>query len=125
MQLKNLNGTIKLSGLLAAGDDMVLKDYLEQMMNEFPVIIEDSLFAYEELQLMELGSNTIKLFYGKSDTLKSEVESFNGIRHGRFREYYPSGNLKTYGKYRKGVKTGTWYQFGNHKELLKKDNYPE
>ena len=50
--------------------------------------------------------------------VKFEVELKDGLKHGDYREYYPNGNLKIKGKFKKGIQTGTWKVYEEKEEEL-------
>ena len=66
---------------------------------------------------------TAKRFIKKYATgaVQFEVELKDGLKHGRYTAYYPDGNEKMTGRFRKDIQVGTWRYFDKDgKPLLRK-----
>jgi len=52
-----------------------------------------------------------------------EVGLKDGVRHGRYLEYYPNGEIKIKGKYRKDAQIGQWRAYDESGEVVKKKRF--
>ncbi len=56
-------------------------------------------------------------------TQKYEVEIKDGMKHGSYYEYHPTGELKVKGKYKEDLMEGTWRYYDEQGNLVKKERY--
>ncbi|MFM9945932.1 MAG: toxin-antitoxin system YwqK family antitoxin, partial [Bacteroidia bacterium] len=85
--------------------------------------ILDSMDDVQRFLMTKFEHNVIKDYYGNSDNLRFEAETKRGELHGRYREFYETGELKVYGRYRKGEKRGVWYNYNKDGTLQKKEPF--
>ena len=64
-----------------------------------------------------------KQFHPGSEQLHIKGKTKWGIMHGKYNEFYLTGELKCSGKYRKGQKVGTWKYYNENGELVEKRRY--
>ncbi len=75
--------------------------------------------------ILSAQQGRVKSFYGKSDTLKSEINYADSVREGEAKFYYPNGNLKEELTYVNGKVEGmvkTYYDSGKMKEMFNVEN---
>ncbi|MFT4523572.1 MAG: hypothetical protein ACI8ZN_002527 [Bacteroidia bacterium] len=73
------------------------------------------------LQMVEDG--IYKKFYLGGENLEIRAETKDGIMHGKYEEFYPTGNIKVDGKYRKGRKDGRWKYYTEEGDVDSKEHY--
>lgn len=78
-----------------------------------PVIIIHDLDASEMELLNEDGSR------------KFIVELKNGLKHGTYKEFYPNGNIRVKGKYKKDARDGTWKLYDEDENLIEEIVFSE
>ncbi len=90
----------------------------------------DSLLVVDPGEQIVIGEIEIEDLGAKSQTeqdsagnTKYEMEIKDGLRHGNFFEYHPSGELKSKGKYKNDLKDGTWKYYDSLGRLTKKEKY--
>ena len=59
----------------------------------------------------------------KDGTIYIKVDLKNGQKHGRYYEYYPNGEVKKKGRFRKDIQVGTWRYYNDKGELLEKKKF--
>lgn len=87
---------------------------------------QDMLDSMDDIQRFiseKFENNVIRDFYANSDKLRFEAETKKGELHGRYREFYETGELKLYGKYRRGEKRGVWRYYNKEGILEKKERF--
>ncbi|NUM30872.1 MAG: DUF3352 domain-containing protein [Bacteroidetes bacterium] len=87
---------------------------------------EDLLDSMDDIQRFiseKFEHNVIRDYYGNTDKIRFEAETKRGELHGRYREFYESGELKVYGKYRRGEKRGVWRFYNKEGILEKKERF--
>jgi hypothetical protein len=62
-----------------------------------------------------------KKFYAGTNLVQIEAKTKEGLLHGKYTEYYRNGKIKATGKYKHGLKTGTWKYYSLNGELQKKE----
>ncbi|MCL1973681.1 MAG: DUF3352 domain-containing protein, partial [Bacteroidetes bacterium] len=67
----------------------------------------DTLHHLERFYVEKFAGNVYTEFY-EDGTVKSRSELSKGIKHGKFRAFYPSGKLQVTGKFKRNQKSGTW-----------------
>ncbi len=98
---------------------MLENDSLEEA--EDAAALLDSLDDIQKFLLAKFDHNVIKDYYPGTDNLRFEAETKRGQLHGRYREYYETGELLLYGRYRKGEKKGVWYYYSKEGTLIRKE----
>ena len=97
-----------------------LVDSLEETQEDAAAML-DSMDDIQKFLMTKFEHNVIKDYYGNTDNIRFEAETKRGELHGRYREYYETGELKVYGRHRKGEKRGVWYYYNADGTLLKKE----
>jgi hypothetical protein len=83
----------------------------------------DSMDDVQRFLMTKFEHNVIRDFYGNSDNLRFEAETKRGDLHGRYREFYETGELKVYGRYRRGEKRGVWHYYNKDGTLQRKERF--
>jgi hypothetical protein len=83
----------------------------------------DSLDDIQRFLMAKFERNVIKDYYGQTDNIRFEAETKKGTLHGRYREFYETGELKTFGHYRKGEQRGVWYHYNKDGTLQRKERF--
>lgn len=87
---------------------------------------QDMLDSMDDIQRFiaeKFEKNVIRDFYENSDNIRFEAETKKGELHGRYREFYETGELKLYGKYSRGEKRGVWRYYNKEGILEKKERF--
>lgn len=90
----------------------------------------DSLFSIdpgeqiiiEEIEIEDLTAKKQSEAY-EEGTTKYELQIKDGLKHGAYFEYHPSGELKIKGKYKNNVKEGIWKYYTIEGKLERKEKY--
>ena len=99
---------------------LILEDSSELALEDAADML-DSMDDIQKFLLTKFEHNVIKDYYGNTDNVRFEAETKRSQLHGRYREYYETGELKVYGRHRKGEKRGIWYYYNKDGTLLKKE----
>jgi len=83
----------------------------------------DSLDDIQRFIMAKFDHNVVKDYYGSSDNLRLEAETKKGKLHGRYREFYETGELKVFGHHRRGEKKGVWHYYNKDGSLQKKERF--
>lgn len=83
----------------------------------------DSMDDVQRFLMAKFEHNVIKDYYANSDNLRFEAETKRGDLHGRYREFYETGELKVYGRYRRGEKRGVWHYYNKDGTLQRKERF--
>ena len=83
----------------------------------------DSLDDIQKFLLTKFEHNVIKDYYGNTDNIRFEAETKRGDLHGRYRQFYETGELMIYGRYRKGEKRGVWHYYNKDGTLQRKERF--
>jgi len=87
------------------------------------VVIEEQVEITEiDVELEDLGAKSQSENF-EDGTQKYEVGVKNGLKHGLYFEYYPSGELKVKGKYKNDLKEGLWKYYMENGDLDRKEKY--
>ncbi|MCL6274583.1 DUF3352 domain-containing protein [Muricauda sp. 2012CJ35-5] len=82
--------------------------------------ISDSVFDLKPIYPDDLTANEFVKNYSNGN-IRFEVELKDGLKHGRYREFYKNGAERMTGKFRKDKQVGTWrYYDSEGNQLLKK-----
>ncbi|MEO9852011.1 MAG: DUF3352 domain-containing protein [Reichenbachiella sp.] len=76
----------------------------------------------EEIEIEDLAAKKQSETY-EEGTPKYELEIKDGLKHGNYFEYHPTGELKVRGKYKNDLKEGTWKYYTVEGKLEKKEKY--
>jgi len=93
------------------------------MEEEDATALLDSLDDIQRFIMSKFDHNVVKDYYGSSDDLRLEAETKKGKLHGRYREFYETGELKVFGHHRRGEKKGVWHYYNKDGSLQKKERY--
>jgi antitoxin component YwqK of YwqJK toxin-antitoxin module len=85
-------------------------------------IAQSSPFKVEDIAILDLAAKDHYEYFADS-TIRIEVEVNNGIKDGRFVEYYENGEIKLKGKFENDVQTGTWKFYDLEGSLLEKKKF--
>lgn len=90
----------------------------------------DSIWQIDPGEQIEIAEIEIADFAAKKQSEeydegipKYEVETKDGLRHGSYFEYHPTGELKIKGKYKDDLKEGIWKYYDESGDLTKKEKY--
>lgn len=83
----------------------------------------DSLSETERYVAQNLNEDELVVYYPDSKQVFYRCELKKRKFHGRYEEFYPSGQIRVEGSYRKGRKTGTWNYFDPEGNLIKKQKF--
>ncbi len=92
-------------------------------MEEDAATMLDSLDDIQRFLMAKFEHNVIKDYYANTDNLRFEAETKRGDLHGRYREFYETGELKEYGRYRKGEKRGVWHHYAKDGKQERKERF--
>ena len=81
---------------------LYLEDYSRNISN---------LSESESFVLNELEDGRFVKYYKGTKQIHIETHTKNKLLHGKFKEYYPNGKIRSAGKYRKGKKVGRWQYY--------------
>lgn len=70
-------------------------------------------------------SNVKVVYYSNSTTVQSRFETKDGIRHGLFHSYYPSGRVKSKAHYKDGIRVGQVTHFHEDGRMQGIDHYED
>ncbi|WP_108424030.1 DUF3352 domain-containing protein [Flagellimonas amoyensis] len=87
-----------------------------------PVEITDAVFDLRAIYPTDLNADTFSVKYANGIT-KFEVELKDGLKHGRYTEYYPNGTEKMTGRFRKDEQVGTWRFYNEEGEQVHKKRF--
>lgn len=107
---------------------MVQIDELDSMMSRTEV---DELYrsyaidhsSDKDFVLEYIEDGEFKQFYSGGEQIKILANMENGRLHGKYEEYYPTGDLHIKGKYKKGKKSGVWKYYSTSGALARKERY--
>lgn len=87
-----------------------------------PVEITDAVFDLRPIYPTDLNADTFSVKYANGTT-KFEVELKDGLKHGRYTEYYLDGTEKMTGRFRKDEQVGTWRYYNEEGEQVHKKRF--
>ncbi|MGL1887111.1 MAG: DUF3352 domain-containing protein [Reichenbachiella sp.] len=76
----------------------------------------------EDIEIADLSAKKQSESYEEGKP-KYEFEIKDGLKHGDYFEYHPTGELKIRGKYKSNLKEGTWKYYSTEGKLEKKEKY--
>ena len=83
----------------------------------------NQLFELPYIYVKNPNAKEYNELFADSVTIHYQVELKYGFKDGAFKEYYPSGELKLTGKFKKDQRHGTWKVYSEAGELLGKREY--
>ena len=82
--------------------------------------ITEAVFKLRPIYPNDLTAKSYTTKYANG-TVRFQVELKDGLKHGRYTQYYTDGTEKMTGRFRKDIQVGTWRYFDKEgKQLLKK-----
>ncbi|MEO0507733.1 MAG: DUF3352 domain-containing protein [Bacteroidota bacterium] len=84
--------------------------------------LSESVFQLKPIYPSDLTAKSFIKKYGNG-AIRYEVELKDGLKHGRYEEFYPNGEKKITGRFRKDEQVGTWRYFDAEGELLLKKRF--
>ncbi|MEZ4810189.1 MAG: DUF3352 domain-containing protein [Allomuricauda sp.] len=84
--------------------------------------ITDAIFDLGPIYPTDLNAESFRKLY-MSGTTKFEVDLKDGLKHGRYTEYYPDGTKKMTGRFRKDVQVGTWHYYDKEGKMVWKKRF--
>lgn len=87
-----------------------------------PIEITDAVFDLKPIYPTDLNAKAFSIKY-PNGAIKFEVELKDGLKHGRYTEYYPDGTEKMTGRFRKGQQVGTWRYYDKQGEQVVKKRF--
>ncbi|MCU0429397.1 MAG: DUF3352 domain-containing protein [Cytophagaceae bacterium] len=111
--------------------DVMLSEQFELAKKEVPSLADtlqvsdslEALFKLPYIYVKDPNAREYKEYYEDSSSIKLVVELKYGFKDGHFTEYYPSGEVKLKGKFKKDRRSGTWKAFSEQGELLGKFDF--
>ncbi|MDC6366159.1 MULTISPECIES: DUF3352 domain-containing protein [Flavobacteriaceae] len=87
-----------------------------------PTEITDAVFNLKPIYPTDLNAKSFSKKYGNGK-IRFEVDLKDGLKHGRYVEYYPNGEEKITGRFRNDEQVGTWRFYDKNGELVKKKRF--
>lgn len=84
--------------------------------------ITDAIFNLKPIYPNDLNAKSFSKLYANGAT-KFEVDLKDGLKHGRYTEYYPNGNERITGRFRNDIQVGTWRYFDEEGKLVHKKRF--
>ncbi|MEO2053279.1 MAG: DUF3352 domain-containing protein [Allomuricauda sp.] len=84
--------------------------------------ITDAIFNLKPIYPNDLNAKSFSKLYANGAT-KFEVDLKDGLKHGRYTEYYPNGNERITGRFRNDMQVGTWRYFDEEGKLVHKKRF--
>ncbi|OEK08634.1 DUF3352 domain-containing protein [Flavivirga aquatica] len=85
-------------------------------------INKKTVFNIPEIYPSDLTAKTFTRKYANG-TIRFSVELKDGLKHGRYNEYYPNGTLKISGKYANDKQVKTWSVYNYQEDLVYKKRF--
>ncbi len=82
----------------------------------------DAIFNLNPIYPTDLNAKSFRKNYSNG-TVKFEVELKDGLKHGRYTEFYSNGNEKITGRFKRGEQVGTWRYYDDAGELVRKKRF--
>jgi len=90
--------------------------------NIVPEEITDAVFDLKPIYPTDLNANSFSKLYANGAT-KFEVDLKDGVKHGRYVEYYPEGTEKITGRFRNDEQVGTWRYYNEQGKQVHKKRF--
>ena len=84
--------------------------------------ITDAVFDLKPIYPNDLNAKSFSKLYANG-AVKFEVDLKDGLKHGRYVEYYPNGEEKITGRFRNDMQVGTWRYYAQEGEMLLKKRF--
>jgi hypothetical protein len=84
--------------------------------------ITDAVFNLKPIYPTDLNAKSFHRNYSNGK-LRFEVELKDGLKHGRYTEFYSNGNEKMTGRFKKDEQVGTWRYYDAVGELVRKKRF--
>ncbi|WP_243414784.1 DUF3352 domain-containing protein [Flagellimonas aquimarina] len=84
--------------------------------------ITDAVFNLKPIYPTDLNAKSFHRNYSNGK-LRFEVELKDGLKHGRYTEFYSNGNEKMTGRFKKDEQVGTWRYYDAAGELVRKKRF--
>lgn len=84
--------------------------------------ITDAVFNLKPIYPTDLNAKAFIKKY-TNGAVKFEVELKDGLKHGRYHEFYSNGNEKITGRFKKDEQVGTWRYFDDTGALVRKKRF--
>ncbi len=82
----------------------------------------DAIFNLNPIYPTDLNAKSFRKNYSNG-TVKFEVELKDGLKHGRYTEFYSNGSEKISGRFKRGEQVGTWRYYDDAGELVRKKRF--
>ncbi|TXN37343.1 DUF3352 domain-containing protein [Flagellimonas hymeniacidonis] len=82
----------------------------------------DAIFNLNPIYPTDLNAKSFRKNYSNG-TLRFEVELKDGLKHGRYTEFYSNGSEKISGRFKRGEQVGTWRYYDDAGELVRKKRF--
>lgn len=84
--------------------------------------ITDAVFDLKPIYPTDLNAKSFRKQYTNGNT-RFEVDLKDGLKHGRYEEFYPDGTRKIRGRFRDDVQIGTWRYYDKNGEQVHKKRF--
>ncbi|WP_127140860.1 DUF3352 domain-containing protein [Flagellimonas marinaquae] len=84
--------------------------------------ITDAVFDLKPIYPTDLNAKSFGKQYTNGNT-RFEVDLKDGLKHGRYEEFYPDGTRKIRGRFRDDVQVGTWRYYDKNGEQVHKKRF--
>ncbi|WP_222983023.1 DUF3352 domain-containing protein [Flagellimonas meishanensis] len=84
--------------------------------------ITDAIFDLARIYPTDLNAESFRKLYANG-AIKFEVDLSDGLKHGRYTEYYPDGSEKITGRFRKDVQVGAWRYYDPEGKMIWKKRF--
>jgi len=84
--------------------------------------ITDAVFDLKPIYPTDLNAKSFRKQYTNGNT-RFEVDLKDGLKHGRYEEFYPDGTRKIRGRFRDDVQVGTWRYYDKNGEQVHKKRF--
>ena len=82
----------------------------------------DVVFKLKPIYPTDLNAKSFSKKYSDG-AIRFEVDLKDGLKNGRYKEYYPNGEKRITGRFRKDEQVGTWRYYDEEGELLHKKRF--
>ena len=82
----------------------------------------DVVFKLKPIYPTDLNAKSFSKKYSNG-TIRFEVDLKDGLKNGRYKEYYPNGEKRMTGRFRKDEQVGTWRYYDEKGKLLYKKRF--
>jgi antitoxin component YwqK of YwqJK toxin-antitoxin module len=84
--------------------------------------ITDAIFDLKPIYPTDLNAKSFRKQYANGNTW-FEVDLKDGLKHGRYEEFYPDGTRKIRGRFREDEQVGTWRYYDKTGEQVHKKRF--